>query len=742
MPECVHKNLKIQDIYILYKEAAVMDKNESSAGTDGGSGLAEGAATQAEKKDNGPKRRHRVLRIVLAVFCAAAVCCVIVFAVMYGGFHPLVKAEMGTDLPDASVFVKSGSGAQYVSDVSAIDLSREGTYLVTVSAGGKSRSCVLSVRDTIAPTASASEINITIDEQITPDKLVKNIKDNGPVTVSWSKKPKFGRAGDYDAAVVLKDEGKNKTKIHADVHIRAVLDSLTYEIGDERPEVGDFLLVKRDGAEFSSGMDSVDWNVPGSYDLSISVDGKNYPAQLIVADTVAPELELRSAVAKPGRKFDPNNLVVSCKDKTDVELSFSGEPDTSVPGEYEVTVTATDLGGNKTQGKAVVIVSEYVAEVEAREYYLNAYEVQRAFGKNEYVSKLRERFRPDSVGLFAVHAKVSTGDEVCVAVNVTDTVPPKGEPAAPECCAGYRHDASEFVDKVTDITDVTASFLEEPDWDAEGEHVAVIVLTDEGGNETEVESPFVIVKDTVAPSIYNVRNRYFYVDEPVAYFKEVSAGDNADPDPELTVDSSYVNMHKEGEYPVIYKAVDADGNEAFKVAVYTFEKQKVTDEELDKLADEVLSEIFYDGMTIEQQAYAIFNYVYSHIRYLHGSDKTDWKSEAYRGITEGKGDCFTFYSTSYLLLSKIDCQVMSVERYRGATQHFWLFVNTGTGWYHFDACNAGPDHYRAFMKTNSQVQYIGSNYWRYDHSLYPELATEKYPEVTLNPPKPDESAGK
>ena len=57
-------------------------------------------------------------------------------------------------------------------------------------------------------------------------------------------------------------------------------------------------------------------------------------------------------------------------------------------------------------------------------------------------------------------------------------------------------------------------------------------------------------------------------------------------------------------------------------------------------------------MSVPEQAYAIFDYCYSNIIYTGTSDKTDWKSEAYRGLTEGVGDCFTFYSASYALLLK------------------------------------------------------------------------------------------
>ena len=163
-----------------------------------------------------------------------------------------------------------------------------------------------------------------------------------------------------------------------------------------------------------------------------------------------------------------------------------------------------------------------------------------------------------------------------------------------------------------------------------------------------------------------------------------------------------------------------------EIEVNGYAYPNISDEQLDKEVDRVLKEILTDGMTLEQQAYAIFDYCYSNITSWGTSDKTDWKSEAYRGLTEGVGDCFTFYSTSYALLQKIDCQVLSVERLNGKTQHFWCLVDLGSGWYHFDTCNVGPQHLRCFMKTSEELVQYSVQYWRFDTTLYPPVETIPY----------------
>ena len=336
-----------------------------------------------------------------------------------------------------------------------------------------------------------------------------------------------------------------------------------------------------------------------------------------------------------------------------------------------------------------------------------------------------EPFERTSLG---AHAMVfAKGDEkINVGVVIKDTVAPTAEGIDCQCSTGYYCEPIKFVTNVADMSKVTAKFVNEPDWSVEGEQNVQIVLTDRAGNETTVEAKAIIAPDTTAPVIYAARDRYCYVGEAVSYFKEVFAEDNADPEPEIEVDKSKVDAKTAGTYDVTYTATDHEGNTSSVTVKYTFVEKKIDDAKLDEAVDKVLKEIITEDMSVPEQAYAIFDYCYSNIIYTGTSDKTDWKSEAYRGLTEGVGDCFTFYSASYALLQKIDCQVLSVERLNGKTQHFWCLVNLGTGWYHFDACNVGPEHLRCFMKTSEELVKYSVQYWRFDTSLYPPLETTPY----------------
>ncbi|MFR1518037.1 MAG: immunoglobulin-like domain-containing protein [Clostridia bacterium] len=236
------------------------------------------------------------------------------------------------------------------------------------------------------------------------------------------------------------------------------------------------------------------------------------------------------------------------------------------------------------------------------------------------------------------------------------------------------------------------------------------------------------VPDYDPPVLTGVVDRQFYVGEGIAYLKGVTAIDAVDGEVEVAVDRSKVDPKTPGEYEVLYTARDKAGNEVSQTAVITLSAVKITQEQLDEAADEVIAEIIKDGMTMEEKAWEIYKYVNTHVRYWDSSDKNDWRAEAYRGITEGWGDCFTYFSVSQILLTKIGAEILPVERMGGITRHYWHIVNLGGGWYHFDACIHKPP-FVSFLRTDAEFEEFaakqkpGYEYYTYDKTKYPEVST-------------------
>ena len=156
-----------------------------------------------------------------------------------------------------------------------------------------------------------------------------------------------------------------------------------------------------------------------------------------------------------------------------------------------------------------------------------------------------------------------------------------------------------------------------------------------------------------------------------------------------------------------------------------------TQEEFDQLVADTLAPLVSEDMTAMEQARAVFDYVHANIRYTGVSDKSDWMTGAYDGMTTGRGDCFTYYAVSRALLTALEIDNLEVRRIEGtSSSHYWNLVNCGDGWYHFDACprSAKMPSFLSFMVTDQQVAdftaMAGRHYYDFDDSLLPERATE------------------
>jgi len=130
-------------------------------------------------------------------------------------------------------------------------------------------------------------------------------------------------------------------------------------------------------------------------------------------------------------------------------------------------------------------------------------------------------------------------------------------------------------------------------------------------------------------------------------------------------------------------------------------------------------------MVTVEKLKAVFDYVRGRIHYTGVSNKTDWRREAIRGNEEGKGDCFTVYCLGRALLDELKIPYMSVTRKGGATHHYWLIVNIGTGWYHFDPLKTRVHNYSCFMWTTKQCL-AKPYFWRFYEENYPPIATELF----------------
>lgn len=499
------------------------------------------------------------------------------------------------------------------------------------------------------------------------------------------------------------------------------------EAGTELPKANEFLKDHTKQAEYITDITKIDVNKPGTYTVKIDCDGQKYKAKFVIKDTTAPVAETKDIDLYEGRVIEPQEFLKGINDATNVTVEYKTTPDFNKIGTQAVTLFLKDDAGNESEYQAKLRVSKTKETVKVDilnpEYTIESFLKEKKDISN--ASIIEPLSVPEKIGTYPAKINID-GVVYDSSVLVTDLTPPKGDPVNQQIWQNDQLEASKFVTNIKDLTNVTARFKEQPDFSLAGDQIVKIVLTDEGNNETELEAKLTVVQDTEPPAIYGVKDNTIYINNPVSFKRDVYVYDNRDGEISVDVDSSNVNQKQVGEYKVIYSATDSSGNTSTKEAVYTVKEMKVTREQLEALADEVLAEITTPDMTLREKAWEIYEYENKLLTYTGFSDKTDWMFEAYNGLTNKVGDCFTYFSMSELLLNRIGMETMRVERLTkpGEAKHYWHLVNYGEGWYHFDACIHIPKLV-SFMLTDAEMDAFSARvgkdnyYYRFDKANYP-----------------------
>jgi hypothetical protein len=311
-------------------------------------------------------------------------------------------------------------------------------------------------------------------------------------------------------------------------------------------------------------------------------------------------------------------------------------------------------------------------------------------------------------------------------LHVRDTTPPSADVTELDVMLGELPDAMSFFTDVSDATEVAADFVLPPNVSEPGRNPVSLRLEDSAGNTASFTTYVTVKRDVEKPVISGVRNQTVILGSAVSYRGGVSVSDNVDKNVKLQVDSSAVNTAAVGVYPIVYRAVDASGNEARATAEITF--VELSEDIVYAKADEILTRILNDGMDQYAKALAIYNWVSSNIRYTGGADKSNVLRGAYNAFGSGKGDCYNYYAAAEVLLTRAGIDNIGVTRIAGTpTRHYWNLVNLGYGWYHYDTCPA-PLRIDKFMFTESRameytekLKNLRGNYYEYDRTAYPAV---------------------
>ena len=315
---------------------------------------------------------------------------------------------------------------------------------------------------------------------------------------------------------------------------------------------------------------------------------------------------------------------------------------------------------------------------------------------------------------------------------IVDTTAPYGEAVAVTGNLGTSQDPERFVTGIRDATEVKVTFKESPDFYQAGEQEVTLVLTDEGGNTTEIVSSLTTIRDDVPPVISGTHDITINKGDTISYREGVTAVDETDGEVTVSVDTSEVNTDRAGTYTAYYRAEDAAGNQAEVAITVTVKEPEETDANVDmefveQLAQQVLDEITTPDMTQAQIAWAIYDWCQYNLGYENTTEKPSWQQAALNGLYNHIGDCWVHCNTARELLTMAGIENLTVTR--DWPNHYWLMVNVGTGWYHYDVTPRATGG-RFFMWTDAELKAYSDKYdncFSYDHSQYPATPEESFP---------------
>ena len=337
-----------------------------------------------EKTSNALGKKKKYLLLGVGVVILALIIGILVY---YENnlVYKICRVEAGVEVSLSDFLMKQNEKATFTDQSEKYDTRVPGEYHLKIKTGLFAHSSTLIVEDTIAPVIEVKDMVSNYGEQLEAKDFVTKVEDATKVSFSYSKKPDFEKTGTQEVEICATDLGKNVTKASAKLVIWPVKKIMEVEAGGEVPAIEDFLLdtsltdvslvtditglnlaeiaeacgvTLEDGTEFVTDMSLIEMNHVATYHMMIQDIDSNYPVELKITDTKAPELTLQDVEGYAIVKREAASFVANCVDDTSVTFSYETEPDFNKLGEQELTIVATDEGGNVSKGTVKLTLKE------------------------------------------------------------------------------------------------------------------------------------------------------------------------------------------------------------------------------------------------------------------------------------------------------------------------------------------------------------------------------------------------
>lgn len=326
------------------------------------------------------KKSTRILLTIVIILLVVTLAAVGVSAwLILNNIADSVTVEAGTETVDPNAYKIRDLRfpVAFATDLSTIDLSRPGDYPVQLNYCKRVYDAVLSVRDTVSPTAVLIPVTAMSYEMPAPQDFIQEFQDVTAVNVQFEKEPDMTVAGEQKVPLLLTDESGNTAVVEA---------ALTVVIDTQPPVIEgaeDFTFYIGNTPDYLKGMtitddldeaptlevddSQVDLTREGTCEVTYTGrDKTGNESSVTVTMTVIEDKEAPVILGvNPISLYEGSTvayrsgvLVTDDKDENPVLTVDSTGVDLSKPGTYEVIYKATDAAGNETTFTTTVTVEE------------------------------------------------------------------------------------------------------------------------------------------------------------------------------------------------------------------------------------------------------------------------------------------------------------------------------------------------------------------------------------------------
>ena len=188
--------------------------------------------------------------------------------------------EAGDEFPTIETFLLTEEEAEWVTDVSTLDLNTVERYELQVKIGENVFVTYLNVTDTQKPHITWKNVESYQGVDVDAQAFAEGVMDNTKVTFSYEETPDFSELGEHQVEIIAKDEGDNEVRNQVTLTIledteppviKGAQDTIVF-IGDAFSYRQGIAVVDNSGVEIPLQIqaDSVRLDTEGTYEVEYS----------------------------------------------------------------------------------------------------------------------------------------------------------------------------------------------------------------------------------------------------------------------------------------------------------------------------------------------------------------------------------------------------------------------------------------------------------------------------------------